>query len=103
MSSRLSQESDEVLDQIVAIMDEYSEYRLEISGHTDNTGRPGYNQELSETRAKECYDYLVNQGISSRRLSFVGYGEDRPIATNDTREGRQLNRRVEFNLIPGLN
>lgn len=101
-SARLSNDSDEVLDQIVEIMDEYSEYRLEISGHTDNTGRPGFNQELSETRAKACYDYLVDQGISSRRLSFVGYGEDRPIATNDTREGRQLNRRVEFNLIPGL-
>ena len=84
-------------------MDEYSEYRLEISGHTDNTGRDAFNQELSEERAKACYDYLVSQGVSSRRLSYVGFGETKPIADNDTREGRQLNRRVEFNLIPGLN
>lgn len=102
-SARLRGDAGAILDQIVDIMDEYSEYRLEISGHTDNTGRTGYNQELSEERAKACYDYLVEQGVSSRRLSYVGFGEEKPIATNDTREGRQLNRRVEFNLIPGLN
>ena len=102
-SSRLTSESYRLLDQIVEIMDEYTEYRLEISGHTDSTGAEDFNQRLSEQRAKTCYDYLVNQGIASRRISYVGHGENHPIADNETREGRQLNRRVEFNMIPGLN
>ena len=101
-SSRLRSDSYGVLNQIVEILNEYPDYRLEISGHTDNTGADDFNQNLSEQRAKACFDYLASQGVPPRRLSYVGYGESRPIATNDTREGRQLNRRVEFNMIPGL-
>ena len=76
-----------MLLQVRRIMSKYPEYRLEISGHTDNTGDEGLNQRLSESRAKACYDYLVTEGISIRRLSFVGFGETKPIADNETRSG----------------
>ena len=56
------------------------------------------NKILSEDRARACYAYLVSEGISPKRISFQGFGEEQPIATNDTRSGRTLNRRVEFNL-----
>ena len=102
-SARLSSGSHGLLKQIVGIMDAYPDYRLEISGHTDSTGADAFNQKLSEQRAKSCYDYLVGQGVSARRVSFVGHGETMPIADNETQDGRQLNRRVEFNMIPGLN
>ena len=102
-SSRLRSDSYGVLDQIVEILNEYPGYRLEISGHTDSTGADDFNQRLSEQRAKSCYDYLTSKDVPARRLSYVGFGETKPIATNDTREGRQLNRRVEFDMIPGVN
>ena len=66
-----------------------------IEGHTDNTGAESYNQGLSERRAQSVYNYLINQaGIPASRLTYVGYGESRPISSNDTGEGRQRNRRV---------
>jgi outer membrane protein OmpA-like peptidoglycan-associated protein len=102
-SAKLSSGSHGLLNQIVGIMDEYPDYRIEISGHTDSTGADAFNQKLSEQRAKSCYDFLVGQGVSARRVSFVGHGETMPIADNNTQDGRQLNRRVEFNMIPGLN
>lgn len=95
-SATLQSQSYVVLNQIVDILKENPTYGLQISGHTDNTGDNTRNLNLSAQRAKTCYDYLVQKGISPDRLDFVGYGEDRPIATNDTPQGRQLNRRVEF-------
>lgn len=92
----LQPQSSVVLDQIVDIMKENPTYGLQISGHTDSTGDTNSNLNLSAQRAKTCYDYLIRKGISTDRLDFVGYGESRPIATNDTAEGRKLNRRVEF-------
>jgi len=73
--------------------------RVEVSGHTDNRGSDTYNQTLSEDRAKSVRDYLVKQGVNPDRLLAVGYGEAKPIDTNRTDEGREVNRRVEFNLI----
>lgn len=99
-SSTLKSESFEVLDQISSIMERYPDFVMEISGHTDNVGRIGFNQTLSEKRAKACYDYLIQKGISPDRLSHAGYGDSRPVSSNDTEKGRALNRRVEFNLIP---
>jgi outer membrane protein OmpA-like peptidoglycan-associated protein len=96
--ARLKEESKEVLDQIVKIMQRYPGYALAISGHTDSEGDAENNKILSEDRARSCYAYLVSEGISPKRISFQGYGEEQPIATNDTRSGRRLNRRVEFNL-----
>lgn len=95
-SDRLQPQSYVVLDQIVQILKENPTYGLQIAGHTDSTGDTNSNIDLSARRAKSCYDYMVSKGIDDDRLGFVGYGEDRPIATNDTAEGRSLNRRVEF-------
>ena len=73
--------------------------KIEIAGHTDSTGPAAYNQDLSERRAKAVYNYLLQNGLSANQLTSKGYGMDEPIATNDTREGRQQNRRVEFRVL----
>jgi outer membrane protein OmpA-like peptidoglycan-associated protein len=73
--------------------------KIEVSGHTDNVGSDQSNQILSENRAKSVYQYLIANGIDASRLSFKGYGETQPIATNDTDEGRAKNRRTEFKII----
>ncbi len=99
--STLKSTSYQILNQVIDIMIKYPDYNLMISGHTDNTGSASKNQRLSSERAKACYDYLKAQGISESRMSYVGYGESRPIADNSTLNGRALNRRVEFNLVPG--
>ena len=93
-------ESFTILKQIAGILNRYPDYNLAISGHTDNSGSAVANQELSEKRAKACHDYLITLGISSSRLSWAGYGESRPIADNDSLNGRSLNRRVEFSMVP---
>lgn len=73
---------------------------MEIAGHTDNVGSAEFNQYLSEIRAKAIKDFLTVNGISGERITTVGYGESRPLVSNDDeREGRQLNRRVEFRII----
>ncbi len=99
-SSTLKTESYSVLNQVAGIMTRYPDYKLTISGHTDNVGEENNNQQLSERRAKSCFDYLISNGSPISKISYVGYGESQPIADNTTREGRSMNRRVEFNLIP---
>ncbi len=94
----LRPESFDILNQVANIMSEYPEYNLRIAGHTDNIGSASNNQRLSEQRARSCYEYLASRGVSTARMSFVGYGESRPIDTNETPQGRANNRRVEFNL-----
>lgn len=73
--------------------------RVEISGHTDNVGAPSYNKQLSEKRAQSVYQYLRDNGIDSKRLIPKGYGQEKPVSTNETDEGRQANRRIEFKII----
>ena len=87
-----------VLDQIAAILNKYPNYKVSIAGHTDSVGNADKNMRLSEDRAKACYNYLLSKGFDPSRMSFVGFGETQPIADNGTREGRRLNRRVEFNM-----
>jgi OmpA-OmpF porin, OOP family len=87
-----------ILDEVVSVMNQYGEYSLNIGGHTDNQGDDKMNQDLSERRAKTCYDYLVSKGIKAERMAHAGYGETKPVATNDTKAGRDQNRRVEFEL-----
>lgn len=99
-SAILKPESNIVLNQIAEIMGRYPDFNMNISGHTDNTGSSVANQTLSEKRAKACYDYLVKKGIAVSRLNHTGFGESRPISTNENEKGRSLNRRVEFNLVP---
>lgn len=96
----LKSESYTILNQIVNILKKYPDYHLKIEGHTDNTGTADVNHRLSENRAKACYDYLVQKGITASRLTHKGYGPTRPIADNSTYSGRTLNRRVEFNMVP---
>lgn len=99
-SAVLKPESNIVLTQISEIMGRYPDFIMTIGGHTDNVGSASANQVLSEKRAKACYDFLVKKGVDPSRISSAGYGESRPITTNENEKGRSLNRRVEFNLIP---
>lgn len=90
--------SYEVLETVKETMLRYPNFRLMIEGHTDNVGDKSENQILSENRAKACYMYLVSQGVSPLNVQYIGYGEMRPLADNDSKRGRQANRRVEFKL-----
>ena len=83
------------LDSVLEFMTHKKSARIEISGHTDNVGNPRRNKALSEKRARACRDYLVSKGIAADRIKTVGYGDERPIASNDTEAGRQQNRRIE--------
>lgn len=69
--------------------------RIEISGHTDNVGNAKVNKTLSQKRAQSCKEYLVSKGVEEGRIEAVGYGDERPIAPNDSEDGRQKNRRIE--------
>jgi outer membrane protein OmpA-like peptidoglycan-associated protein len=73
---------------------------VEVAGHTDSTGAASYNQRLSEQRAQTVARYLIGRDVNEDRMLVVGYGQDAPIASNDTHEGRQQNRRVELTLVP---
>ena len=86
------------LDRLVELLQNNPTLSVELGGHTDNTGTAEANKKLSEARAKAVYGYLVSNSIAASRLSFQGYGESRPVATNDTPEGRAENRRVEMTI-----
>jgi outer membrane protein OmpA-like peptidoglycan-associated protein len=92
-------ESAEVLANITAILKEYTYAKFSIDGHTDSVGSAKLNQKLSEDRAYSVMNYLIENGIASNRLQAAGYGEEKPIASNNSRSGRATNRRVEINLI----
>ncbi|MGZ3865843.1 MAG: OmpA family protein [Bacteroidia bacterium] len=86
------------LDKLVKILADNPVMEITISGHTDNVGNDAANQSLSANRAKAVVDYLTNKGIQAARLQQAGYGKSKPIASNDTEEGKALNRRVEFTI-----
>jgi outer membrane protein OmpA-like peptidoglycan-associated protein len=92
----LQEISNEPLNQLADILNKYPNAKLTIEGHTDNTGSNAYNLTLSKNRAQAVVDYLVKKGIAATRLNAVGFGEDKPVTTNNTAEGRTLNRRVEL-------
>ena len=92
-------ESNAGLDEVVAVLKQNPTLKVEIQGHTDNMGAEDYNQALSEKRANAVMDYFVEKGIAKDRLSAKGYGESQPVASNDTREGRFQNRRVQLKPI----
>jgi OmpA-OmpF porin, OOP family len=94
----LKEKSITELQKIIRFLNENPQIRIEISGHTDNVGTPAYNQQLSERRAQSVYDYLIDNGIDAKKLSWKGFGQTRPKATNETEEGRQRNRRIEFSV-----
>ncbi len=95
----LLEESKFILEQFAQFLMENPNLCVSIQGHTDNLWSDEYNLKLSLNRSKSVYDYLVSQGISADRLKYEGFGESRPIATNDTPEGRAKNRRTEFVII----
>jgi len=97
--SSLKDESTPVLVDIISILNEYPNANFIIEGHTDSIGSEATNQQLSEKRAKAVLQFLIDGGISPSRLTSVGYGESKPIATNMYKDGRQKNRRVEINLV----
>ncbi|MBE6311573.1 MAG: flagellar motor protein MotB [Bacteroidales bacterium] len=94
-SYHLKKESRAELDRLCDFLRQYPRVKIQLGGHTDNKGSHEYNIALSRHRAKAVLDYLVKKGIPISRLSCEGFGPDRPIATNDTEEGRALNRRTE--------
>jgi outer membrane protein OmpA-like peptidoglycan-associated protein len=87
------------LQKIIRFMQENPQVRVEVSGHTDNSGQASYNKQLSEKRALSVYDYLLQKGVDKNRLLPKGYGSEKPIATNESEIGRQQNRRIEFKII----
>ena len=91
-------ESNAELDRLVKLMNDAPKLKIEISGHTDNTGSAAMNENLSQQRANAVVAYIVTKGIDTSRLTAKGYGSKKPIATNDTESGRQQNRRTEFKI-----
>ena len=94
----IKKSSYKILDDIAKIFIANPTYLVEVQGHTDNVGKYEYNIDLSERRAQSVRTYLINKGVPAERLTAHGYGPDKPIADNKTKEGRAKNRRVEFNI-----
>jgi outer membrane protein OmpA-like peptidoglycan-associated protein len=97
--SDLKPESEVELKNLLVLLHENPKMKIEISGHTDNVGSKEHNIVLSQNRAKAVYDYLINKGIKANRMSYKGYGFNRPISDNETEEGRTQNRRTEFKIV----
>jgi outer membrane protein OmpA-like peptidoglycan-associated protein len=97
-SSSLRPDSQQTLRDLASNFRNYPDEQVTIEGHTDSVGTPSYNQTLSQLRASAVSTYLATEGVPSERITSIGYGETRPKASNDTPEGRQLNRRVEIHI-----
>jgi len=98
-SSKILEQSYAPMNELVKILRENPDTRVEISGHTDNTGSSALNMQLSKSRAEAVRRYLIQQGIAATRLTSAGYGPTQPIADNNTPEGKAMNRRVEIRII----
>ena len=98
-SAELTADSRYELENMLDVMQKYPQMRVEIAGHTDNTGNPDSNLTLSQNRAAAVYNYLTAEGVATNRLTYAGYGMTAPVETNDTEEGRLMNRRVEFKIL----
>jgi cytochrome c oxidase subunit 2 len=98
-SSRLQEISKYELDNVVTLMNTNQKIVVELSGHTDSTGDDDLNMTLSQSRAESVRNYLLGKGISDVSIVAKGYGETAPIDTNETAEGRQINRRTELKIL----
>ncbi len=98
-SSQLQSISLIELNKLLQLMTDNPNIKVQISGHTDNTGSDVHNMQLSLDRAKAVADYLISKGIDAKRLTWKGYGASKPVADNTTEEGRALNRRTEFTVV----
>jgi len=99
-SADLSANFYPILDRVSATLIEYDQTVVEVAGHTDSVGSSEYNLALSERRARSVAAYLASHGVKATRLITVAGGEDHPVASNETADGRQQNRRVELTIVP---
>ena len=99
-SSNISADFYQVLDSVALVINEFEKTYVDVIGHTDSTGRAEYNQQLSVARASSVARYLESQKVVPQRINTQGMGQNAPIASNETPEGRALNRRVEIRLTP---
>jgi outer membrane protein OmpA-like peptidoglycan-associated protein len=99
ITNRLTTNAYIMLDQVVQLMTKYPLIKLEVGVHTDNQGIPSNNQMLSEMRAQIIANYLINRGISSKRITATGFGSSRPVAANTYPAERRLNRRIDFTIV----
>lgn len=98
-SSYLTDEAKVSLQEFATTLKQYPDAFIQVDGHTDATGTAEYNQWLSEKRAVSVKTYLVSLGVASQRIETTGYGQVKPVASNQTKEGRQKNRRVEITIL----
>lgn len=98
-SSLLPGAYDEV-NRVAQVLNQYPQTTIVISGHTDSTGSEQYNQALSERRANAVKNALVGMGVNPARMTTIGFGKSKPVASNASEAGRQLNRRVELRIVP---
>ena len=98
--AEISSQFYNVLNSVAQVLGEYEKTIINVTGHTDSTGEESYNLNLSQQRATNVAQYLIAQGVNSTRIAAQGMGEAQPIASNQTPEGRQANRRVEITLAP---
>ncbi|MBR3628152.1 MAG: OmpA family protein [Elusimicrobia bacterium] len=97
-SAELSAAAKQTLTDLNTVLKKYPENIIQVQGHTDSTGTQAFNQTLSEKRAKAVYDYILANGLQTYGLTYVGYGPNQPVASNDTAEGKAKNRRVELKI-----
>ena len=97
-SAALRSTSRTTLNELASNFAQYPDNQIIVEGHTDSSGTDAHNQRLSEQRAGNVADYLIDRGVSARNVVVYGYGESDPKSSNDTAEGRQLNRRVEIHI-----
>jgi outer membrane protein OmpA-like peptidoglycan-associated protein len=90
----------QVLSSVGLVLKEYNKTIIDVTGHTDSDGSDGYNQQLSERRAASVANYLVAQNLKAERFQVLGLGESRPVASNNTEDGKSMNRRVEIKIEP---
>ncbi|MFN3876336.1 MAG: OmpA family protein, partial [Flavobacteriales bacterium] len=98
-SAEIAKSSEHILDELIAFLKENPTIKVRIEGHTDNVGQLADNMALSNDRAFTVMGYLQQKGIAAARLSFKGYGPTKPVASNETPEGRARNRRTEFVIV----
>ena len=101
-SANLDSESEPLLNSLAQITKRCPSVRIEVSGHTDSDGKSAFNQRLSEQRAEAVSDYLIEKGVGAARIKIAGYGDTRPVASNDTDANKAKNRRIEFH-VKGTN
>ena len=99
-SAYLEKGEKEKLVELIKVLQRNKKIKIYIDGHTDSTGSEQYNQVLSEKRANSVSDYFNSRDVTSARLAAYGYGENHPVADNDSETGRSQNRRVEIALVP---